>query len=404
MGKRKRWTVALIAVLGLALVPWVGAQAARPTKHWGHPGGGHDSREERQVAVLRVRRHAPGRGRAVRRRRASCPASATCCATACRRRGNGLLTQAPPNTGAGWFTLATGAWPGVHGSTNNTFHVNGAAVRANSHAAAFAPTPNVLQAETLAQAAERGGKKVAQIEWAGGRNGAIDGPTLDFRNFRSGRGVATNYIAPTDLAERSSPSFGAAVRPPGRVRRPAAVPAGRADAATGWTDVPASFSPAKEMRLRVLDGRRRQVRPQRLHLRQQATTTRRATTACCSRAPRTATTRRRPASEGEWADVKVKISGGDAERQDRRRSWSRSSGSTRDLSEVRLFHTSVTRAIATWPNWPGEPGFTGTLRGLRRRALPVLAGRRLRGPRVRDRQRGDLHRAGRSTGSRPTSR
>ena len=34
--------------------------------------------------------------------------------------GNGMLTQAPPNTGAGWYTLATGAWPGVHGSTNNT--------------------------------------------------------------------------------------------------------------------------------------------------------------------------------------------------------------------------------------------------------------------------------------------
>ena len=42
---------------------------------------------------------------------------------------NGLLTQAPPNTGAGWFSLTTGAWPGVHGSTNNTFHINGAAVR-----------------------------------------------------------------------------------------------------------------------------------------------------------------------------------------------------------------------------------------------------------------------------------
>ena len=39
---------------------------------------------------------------------------------------NGLLTQAPPNTGAGWFSLATGAWSGVHGSTNNTFHKNGA--------------------------------------------------------------------------------------------------------------------------------------------------------------------------------------------------------------------------------------------------------------------------------------
>ena len=37
----------------------------------------------------------------------------------------GLLTQAPPNTGAGWYSLATGAWPGVHGSTNNTFAING---------------------------------------------------------------------------------------------------------------------------------------------------------------------------------------------------------------------------------------------------------------------------------------
>ena len=38
--------------------------------------------------------------------------------------GGGMLTQAPPNTGAGWYTMATGAWPGVHGSTNNTFHLN----------------------------------------------------------------------------------------------------------------------------------------------------------------------------------------------------------------------------------------------------------------------------------------
>ena len=56
----------------------------------------------------------------------------------------------------------------------------------------------MLQAETLAQAAERGGKKVAQIEWVGGRSGSIQGPTLDFRNFRSGRGVVTNYTEPPD--------------------------------------------------------------------------------------------------------------------------------------------------------------------------------------------------------------
>mgnify|MGYP001248217939 CR=1 FL=1 len=77
----------------------------------------------------------------------------------------GLLTQAPPNTGAGWYSLATGAWPGVTGSTNNTFHINGAPF-ANRTASFDA---GGLQAETLAQSAERGGRKVAQIEWAGGR-------------------------------------------------------------------------------------------------------------------------------------------------------------------------------------------------------------------------------------------
>ena len=68
---------------------------------------------------------------------------------------DGLLTQAPPNTGAGWYSLATGAWPGVHGSTNNTFHVNGQPFA--NRTTAF--TPGVLQAETIAQAAERGGRK-----------------------------------------------------------------------------------------------------------------------------------------------------------------------------------------------------------------------------------------------------
>ena len=108
----------------------------------------------------------------------------------------GLLTQAPANTGSGWYSLATGAWPGVHGSTNNTFAINGApfANRTGSFDA------GVVQAETLAQAAERGGKKVAQIEWAGGRVGVINGPTVDYIGFFSGRGIATNYVSPTDDA------------------------------------------------------------------------------------------------------------------------------------------------------------------------------------------------------------
>src|SRR3954451_9012440 len=163
---------------------------------------------------------------------------------------HGLLTQAPPNTGAGWFTLATGAWPAVHGSTNNTFHINGATF-ANSQAA-FPASGSILQAETLAQAGERGGKKVAQIEWAGGRSGAIDGPTVDYRNFRSGRGVATNYIAPEDN-EAFTRSFGLQFDHPAGFAGNAPFPAAAPADATGWTNVPPSYSPAKEMRLRVID-------------------------------------------------------------------------------------------------------------------------------------------------------
>ena len=53
--------------------------------------------------------------------------------------------------------MATGAWPGVAGSTNNTFHINGQPFA--NRTAAF--DSGVLQAETIAQSAERGGKKVA---------------------------------------------------------------------------------------------------------------------------------------------------------------------------------------------------------------------------------------------------
>ena len=161
---------------------------------------------------------------------------------------NGLLTQAAANTGAGWYTLTTGAWPGVHGSTNNTFHKNGEPF--GNRTAAF--DPGVLQAETLAQAAERGGKKVAQIEWAGGRNGTINGPTVDFRTFLSGRGVATNYISPSDSAAFVT-AFGLQFDHPAGFANQAPFPQAAPTDAVGWTNVPQSFSPPKEMRLRVLD-------------------------------------------------------------------------------------------------------------------------------------------------------
>jgi 2',3'-cyclic-nucleotide 2'-phosphodiesterase (5'-nucleotidase family)/predicted AlkP superfamily phosphohydrolase/phosphomutase len=272
--------------------------------------------------------------------------------------GGGLLTQAPPNTGAGWYSLATGAWPGVHGSTNNTFHVNGQAF-ANRTAAFDA---NVLQAESIAQSAERGGLKVAQVEWAGGRNATIQGPTIDFQSFFSGRGVATNFIG-----EAGQPlfddapfiaSFGLQFDHPSGYAGQAPFPGAAPTPATGWTgELPTSSSPPMEMHLRVLDGTIDKYGlnayivdgtddGQTNYDRVLFSRTKDAADAVGTLA------------EGQWADVKVKIQGGALD--------GKTAGMlvkveelSPDLSRVRLFHTSVSRAIASWPTWPGEPGFTG---------------------------------------------
>ena len=230
-GRRRTRVVGMLAAAAVAAgltVPWVGAEAARTGGHHGHHGDDRgkllffasDGLVQNRVEEFADDGDTPGFRELLRK--------------GTRASDNGLLTQAPPNTGAGWFTLATGAWPGVHGSTNNTFHINGK-LSASGGTQTFSPSRTaafdngVLQAETLAQSAERAGKRVAQIEWAGGRGGAINGPTLDFRNFRSGRGVATNYIAPEDSAAFTR-VVRAPVRPPGRVRGQRPVPAGRADA------------------------------------------------------------------------------------------------------------------------------------------------------------------------------
>jgi 2',3'-cyclic-nucleotide 2'-phosphodiesterase (5'-nucleotidase family)/predicted AlkP superfamily phosphohydrolase/phosphomutase len=277
-----------------------------------------------------------------------------------RARGDGLLTQAPTNTGAGWYTLATGAWPGVHGSTNNTFHKNGDPF-AGARTAAF--DDNVLQAETIAQSAERAGLKVAQVEWAGGRNAVTSGPTIDFRTFHSGRGVTTNFIGRTgDVLFDDAAfirSFGLQFDHPDGYEEAGQAPFPQADPApaTGWSDVPRSYSPARQMRMRVLDGTvdryglnayiydsRNDGRPR--YDRVLFSPTMDGDDSVADLRP------------GEWGDVKVTIQGGALD------------GSTAgmlvrveelsaDLSRVRLFHTSVSRANARWAGWPGERGFDG---------------------------------------------
>jgi len=263
----------------------------------------------------------------------------------------GLLTQAPATTGAGWYSLATGAWPGVHGVTSNTFAINGAPF--GNRTGAF--DAGVIQTETLAQAAERGGRKVAQIEWAGGRVGRIDGPTVDFRTFLSGRGIATNYISPTDNAAFVA-SFGLQFDHPagfaGQSPFPAAAPA---DAA-GWTNVPASYSPAMEMRLRVLDfgTDKYGLNAYIFDSTDDGTTNydRVLFSPGKDGANAVATLNR-----GQWGDVKVTIVGG-ALAGLTGGMLVRVEELAGDLSQVRLYHSSVTRANASWAGW-SETGFTG---------------------------------------------
>jgi 2',3'-cyclic-nucleotide 2'-phosphodiesterase (5'-nucleotidase family) len=258
--------------------------------------------------------------------------------------GHGLLTQAPPNTGAGWYTLATGAWPGVHGSTNNTFHINGAPFTSST---SFAGA-GVLQAETLAQSAERGGKKVAQIEWTGGHNALTNGPTVDYRNFRSGRGVVTNYVGSSDNLTLAT-SFGLQFDQ----RQPAP--------ATGWTSTPRTYSPAKELRLRVLDGTTDKY-GLNAYLYDSKNDRRTRYDRVLFSTTKSGADKVADLAQGDWADVKVKIVGAATDPLDGKTGGFLVKVETlaADLSKVRLFHTSVTRAIATWPTWPGEPGFTGT--------------------------------------------
>ena len=271
---------------------------------------------------------------------------------------NGLLTEAPPNTGAGWFTLATGAWPGVHGSTNNTFHINGTTF-ANSTSAFGAV--NVLQAETIAQAAERGGKKVAQIEWAGGRSGSIQGPTLDFRNFRSVRGVTTNYISPSDL-EQNVRAFGVQFDHPAGFAGQAPYPQAAPSPATGWTNVPASFTTAQEMRMAVRDTLTGTDKYGLNAYIYDSTNDGKTNydRVLFSRSKDGGADKVADLKQGELGDVKVTIQETGALNGKTGAMLVKVERLTGDLSQVRLFHTSVTRAIATWPNWQGEPGFTGS--------------------------------------------
>ena len=158
---------------------------------------------------------------------------------------NGLSQGFPPNTGQGWYTMATGAGPGVHGSTNNTFFDNrqlfttstSFSFHGNGASPGSDPT-NVLEAQSVASSAELAGKKVAQLEWTGALNANISSPTVDYATFYSQRGLL-EY--PADATKKSSAAgFGLSYQ------------AAAFAPAAGWSNVPASVGvPAEQTVLTV---------------------------------------------------------------------------------------------------------------------------------------------------------
>lgn len=141
---------------------------------------------------------------------------------------NGLLQAFPPNTGTGWATLATGTWPGEHGSINNSFYRTGGP-DFNDSTSAY--ESGVLQAQTIAQAAEQYGKSVVAVQWTGtsGLAPQLDGPAIDYWTEYSFSTVLANYALAAD-------------RPYQQVTLATAA---------GWTNVPESYSPALEQRFEV---------------------------------------------------------------------------------------------------------------------------------------------------------
>ena len=313
--------------------------------------------------------------------------------------GNGLLTQAPPNTGAGWYTLATGAWPGVHGSTNNTFHKSGQPFA--NRTTAF--DPGTLQVETIAQSAERAGMKVAQVEWAGGRNATISGPTIDFQSFFSGRGVATNFIGTS-----SDPLFddvglitglGLQFDHPSGYAGQAPFPGAAPTDATGWTGVPTSYSPAKEMRLRVLDfGVDKYGLNAYIYDRTdngKVDYDRVLFSASKNGAEAVATLK-----PGQLADVKVKIVGGALAGKTAGHAGQGRGAVQGPLARPPVPHVGDPRDRDV-ADLAGRAGLHRRLRGVPRPDLPDLDRGGLRRPRGRHRQRGHLRPAGPVLGDRP---
>ncbi|MGH2591553.1 MAG: 5'-nucleotidase C-terminal domain-containing protein [Actinomycetota bacterium] len=262
--------------------------------------------------------------------------------------GPGMLQGFPPNTGVGWNTMSTGTWPGEFGITNNTFHRTGGNFAFGT--SAFAP--GLLQADTIAQAAEREGKTVVSVEWVGGRNLGLDGPVVDFRSFRSGRGVTTNFERPSD-----DPSFIQIFGLQYDLQELDRAKRGR----FGWTNVPTSFSRALETTMRVLDfGTDKYGHNVYIYDSTDDDTTN-YDHALLVRAPsKDGSQAAADLAEGEWADIKLTIESSTSDPLNGKTGgmYVKLEELSDDAEQFRIYHTSVTRVQASFAE---DPTFEDTL-------------------------------------------
>jgi 2',3'-cyclic-nucleotide 2'-phosphodiesterase (5'-nucleotidase family)/predicted AlkP superfamily phosphohydrolase/phosphomutase len=251
---------------------------------------------------------------------------------------NGMVQAFPPNTGVGWHTMGTGAWPGQHGSMNNTYFRTG---EGNFNNRTSFATDGALQADHIAQAAERAGKKVASVEWVGTRNlvPTVQGPVVDFRTFFSNRGILLNY----DLAGQpaGANAFGVSYQ---RVDL---------DAAAGWTNVPASFSPAMQEQLKITntafpatDNVDRFYDLYVYDSTNDSTTNYNRVLAVPSTAGKDGSASVANLAAGDWADVKVPLTGA---RAGQTGGWYlKAIEIAPDLSKFRVYFTSIARVNASY--------------------------------------------------------
>ncbi len=206
----------------------------------------------------------------------------------------------PPNTGVGWHTMATGTWPGEHGSTNNTFHRTGRLVR---------ELDLVRDERDPAGRPHRPGRRarrqVRRLDGVGrlaDLSPALNGPVVDFRSFFSNRGIVAE-LRPARAARARE-----RLRRLVPARRPR--PGRRLD-----VGAPASYSPARQEQLTLTNTVRGTSNVDRiydLYIYDSTERRRDELRQACWPSPRPRARTLPRASTlgvGDWADVKLQLVG-----------------------------------------------------------------------------------------------